>query len=82
MLPKILFICKRRNDKYGVSFGLINSCMFVCNALSKYNIESKTITVTDNNDIDREVSVYKPTHVFIEALWVVPEKFHILIKNQ
>ena len=79
MDPKLLFICKRRNDKYGVSFGLMNSCNFVCNALAKYNIEAKTITVIDNNYIDREVSKFKPTHVFIEALWVVPEKFKVLI---
>jgi len=41
--------------------------------------ESKLIEVVDNNDIDREVSKYKPTHVFIEALWVVPSKFEQLI---
>lgn len=79
MLPKILFICKQRNDKYGASFGLINSCQFVCNALTKYNIEAKTVMVVDNNGIDKEVHNYKPTHVFIEALWVVPEKFNVLI---
>jgi len=79
MLPRILFICKQRNDKYGVSFGLINSCNFVGNALAKYNIETKTVMAIDNNYIDREVAAFKPTHVFIEALWVIPEKFHILI---
>jgi len=79
MMPKILFICKQRNDKYGVSFGLINSCHFVCNALKKHGIEAKTVQVVDNNSIDREVTLFRPTHVFIEALWVVPDKFHVLI---
>ena len=79
MLPKVLFVCKQRNDKYGVSFGLINSCQFVCNTLAKYNIEAKTVMVIDNNYIDREVAKFKPSHVFIEALWVVPEKFNVLI---
>jgi hypothetical protein len=41
--------------------------------------DSKLVEVNDNNDIDREVSRYKPTHVFIEALWVVPSKFKQLI---
>ena len=76
---KILFICKKRNDFYGPSFGLINSCQFIVNELNECGIESKIISVTDNNDIDREVSHYNPTHVFIEALWVVPSKFEELI---
>jgi hypothetical protein len=78
--PKVLFICKERNDSYGPSFGLINSCKFICNALHKHHIESEVITVIDNNCIDREVTKYKPTHVFIEALWVVPSKFEVLCK--
>lgn len=77
--PKILFICKIRNDFYGPSFGLINSCRFVSNALEHYGIESKVISVVDNTSIDKEVHDYKPTHVFIEALWVVPSKFEELL---
>lgn len=77
---KILFVCKDRNHNYGPSFGLINSCKFIVNALEKHHIEAKVVNVIDNNDIDREVSQYKPTHVFIEALWVVPSKFPILMK--
>jgi hypothetical protein len=41
--------------------------------------EAKVVEVRDNNDIDREVTQYQATHVFIEALWVVPEKFDVLI---
>lgn len=41
--------------------------------------EAKLVEVIDNNFIDREVHNYKPTHVFIEALWVVPQKFDVLI---
>lgn len=41
--------------------------------------EAKLVEVVDNNSIDREVHRYKPTHVFIEALWVVPPKFEVLI---
>lgn len=78
-VPRILFICKIRNDFYGPSFGLINSCRFVANALQHLGIECKIVSVVDNNCIDREVHKFKPTHVFIEALWVVPEKFQELI---
>jgi len=77
---KILFICKKRNNSYGISYGLINSCNFVCNELRKHGILARTTTVVDNNCIDREVTLDQPTHVFIEALWVVPEKMEILVK--
>jgi hypothetical protein len=77
--PKILFICKQRPSIYGASYGLLNSCRFLCNALNELGTESKLVEVVDNNRIDREVNKFKPTHVFIEALWVVPEKFEILI---
>lgn len=78
-MPKVLFICKKRQTEYGVSYGLINSCRFLCNALGELGIEGKVVSVIDNNSVDREVHQYKPTHVFIEALWVVPEKFRVLI---
>jgi hypothetical protein len=38
-------------------------------------MQAKVVIVHDNNDIDREVCLFQPTHVIIEALWVVPEKF-------
>lgn len=78
-MPKVLFIVKKRQTEYGVSYGLLNSCRFLCNALHHLGVEAKVVSVVDNNCIDREVHQYKPTHVFIEALWVVPEKFKVLI---
>jgi hypothetical protein len=48
--------------------------------LNKNGIESNLVEVQDNNGIDREVSNYRPTHVIIEALWVVPSKFEVLTK--
>lgn len=84
MIFRVLFICKRRSNYgqgpcSGRTFGLRNSARFVAEALIKLGLEAKVVEVTDNNDIDREVSLYKPTHVIIEALWVVPEKFPILL---
>jgi hypothetical protein len=81
---KILFICKRRQLNYSewgeenAPSGLLNSAMFVSDMLNDLGVKSKVVQVIDNNDIDREVYNYKPTHVFIEAIWVVPEKFDIL----
>ena len=76
---RILFICKKRPACYGVSYGLLNSCRFLANALKDMGFEAKVVEVRDNNDIDREVTLYKPTHAFVEALWVVPSKFNELI---
>jgi hypothetical protein len=89
MRPKILFILKKRYIPYGdpandlpyayqMSSGLLNSAMFVCNMLIRSNFDAKLVEVVDNNDIDREVTLYRPTHVIIEAYWVVPEKFEVL----
>jgi len=78
-MSRVLFICKRRNNSYGISYGLINSARFVAKALKQNGISSKVVDVIDNNSIDREVHKYRPTHVIIEALWVVPRKFHELL---
>lgn len=79
---KVLFIIKERYV-YGQktkAYGLYNSCDFVARKLEELGIESKVVQVVDNNCIDREVHLFKPTDVFIEALWVVPDKFKILSK--
>lgn len=66
---------------HGLSSGLLNSARFVRDMLEKFpGFETKLVQVHDNNDIDREVTLFKPTHVIIEAYWVVPEKFRILNK--
>ena len=84
---KVLFILKRREDfnpekhtVLGLSTGLFNSATFMNNMLNSLGVESNLVVVIDNNDIDREVTKHKPTHVIIEALWVVPTKFSILCK--
>lgn len=84
---KVLFILKRREDynaekhsHIGLSTGLFNSASFMNKMLQDAGVESELVVVTDNNCIDREVTKHKPTHVIIEALWVVPSKFVILSK--
>ena len=74
---KVLFVIKQRLA-YGTktkAYGLVNSCRFVAAQLRSLGIEANVVEVVDNNCIDRVVTEHKPTHCFIEALWVVPSKF-------
>lgn len=88
MPSKVLFILKRKASyaatdpasPTGLSTGLFNSANFVSDMLNENGIESVTEIARDNNDIDRLVTRHRPTHVIIEALWVIPEKFIILSK--
>ncbi len=92
---RILFVCKNRElpytsvndtDEYSEAYcdkkssGLLNSVKFVAAMLLKSGVDCKVVDVVDNNCIDKEVTLYNPTHVIIEALWVVPSKFAILSK--
>lgn len=86
-MSKTLFILKRRPDfnsavhtKIGLTTGLYNSANFMNEMLQANGIESKLVVAVDNNEIDREVTQYRPTHVIVEALWVVPTKFAVLQK--
>lgn len=85
MHPKVLFILKKRSAYGGgysqsLSSGLFNSATMVSQMLNHCGVTSKVVEVDDNNRIDREVRQYDPTHVIIEALWVVPAKFDVLRK--
>lgn len=82
MSSRLLFILKCREGNWGYGSresGLSNSARFVVDMLQKNGIEAKAVEVIDNNCIDREVTLYSPTHVIIEAFWVVPEKFDVLM---
>jgi hypothetical protein len=87
-MKKVLFILKRRDDysvakhssHVGLSTGLYNSANFMNEMLKARGVASELEVAIDNNCIDRLVTKHKPTHVIIEALWVVPQKFAILSK--
>jgi len=79
---KVLFICKLRNDFYDCynpSYGLMNSAEFMANALRKNHITASVARAVDGNCIDKLVTEYDPTHVFIEAIWVTPAKIYELM---
>jgi hypothetical protein len=79
---KILFILKERfyNQTNVKSYGLINSSKMVVDYIQKLNFECKVVTVVDANGIDKEVFLYKPDVVVIEALWVPADKLKELIE--
>lgn len=84
---KILFILKNRENSWGeysgsgnFSSGLYNSANFAKEFLVSKGVDARLVHAIDNNCIDRLVNENKPTHVIIEAFWVVPEKFDILTK--
>ncbi len=85
-LFRLLFICKRRHgywadtapDGASRSSGLGNSVRFIVDKLNASGVAAKAVEVVDNNSIEREIVAFRPTHVIVEALWVVPEKFDLL----
>lgn len=78
---RVLFILKKQeiygDNRYSLkSSGLLNSATYVEHMVSKkLGLDTQLVQVVDANDIDREVTAFKPTHVVIEALWVTPAKF-------
>lgn len=80
-MSRLLFILKSREAAWGYSCGssgLSNSVRFIVDMLAHRGIEARSVEVADNNAIDAAVTDYQPTHVIVEAFWVVPEKFDVL----
>ena len=86
-MSRVLFVLKRREDfdakmhsHVGLSTGLYNSAKFMDDMLQAHGVDSRLEVAIDNNCIDRLITKHRPTHVIIEALWVVPTKFAVLCK--
>lgn len=77
---KLLFLLKQNyNYGYGSGLtskaGLTNSAKMTAAALENHlNVETKLKEVIDGNGIDREIHLYKPDLVILEAIWVTPKK--------
>ena len=84
-MSRILFVLKRREDydpikhsQISKQCGLFNSIDYVHNMLLSQGYDSQLSICIDNNCINGYVYKFKPTHVIIEALWVVPDKIRLL----
>ena len=85
-MSTVLFICKS-GAGYTSGYadprkfsGLANSARLVSEMLENFAVSSVVEVATDNNDIDRLVTLHTPKWCVIEAYWVVPSKFEILTK--
>ena len=65
-------------EKQKMESGVYNASLYLHDMLQTQNIESQISMCIDNNCIEKYVFNYRPTHVMIEALWVVPEKVKLL----
>lgn len=77
---RVLFVLKSR-QVYGPGYsasGLQNSAQFVADMLSYNGFTTKTVTVIDGNDIDREAHAFQPDVVVLEAIWCPPYKLREL----
>ena len=84
-MPRILFVLKRREDfdpskhiEISQQCGLYNSIYYVHNMLLSIGYDSQLSICIDNNCINGYIYKFKPTHVIVEALWVVPSKIKLL----
>ena len=88
--PKVLFVVKRSQKAYSYNYscdnysnnssGLFNSANFVSQMLNEHHVDSKLVDVIDGNAIDKEIHLFKPNIVIIEAFWVTGAKFQELMK--
>jgi len=81
MLPSVLFLLRQRNQQtwgqvspYTHSSGLLNSATFCNRMLQANGFTSNLVEVVDANGIDKQVMLYKPDIVILEAIWCPPAK--------
>lgn len=80
---RVLFVLRKSHKKNTYSkgsFGLSNSSTFVVNKLNQIGYAATIVQVDDSNGIDRQIAIYNPDVVIIEALWVPPAKFAELLR--
>lgn len=81
--PKLLFVVKKSQKVFSYSHnssGLFNSANFVVKMLHRDGVDAKIVEVIDGNNIDREITLFKPDTVIVEAFWCPPYKLQELQK--
>lgn len=74
---RVLFLLKEKSygsTGKGFTTGLLNSATFVVLFLREQGYDVDLKVITDSNSIDREVTLFNPDIVILEALWFTPEK--------
>lgn len=80
-MKRILFILKERHySQAKTSYGLINSATLVANYLTRQGYECKVVEVIDANFIDKEIHLFRPDTIILEALWVPAYKLDELME--
>jgi len=83
---KILSLLKKNSTSGSYSgydnakSGLFNSCKITNDVLNTYGVETHIEICVDGNEIDKFVSLHKPTICVLEAIWVTPDKILELSK--
>ena len=82
---RLLFLRRQRQGYWGdeddamMSSGFSNSVFSIVQMLQGLGVEAQTTEIVDSNSIDREVTLYRPTDVFLESIWCPPPKLDVLI---
>ena len=79
--PRVLILVRKGHEYTNqmpngtMKAGLLNSASFIKETLIKdLHIPAHLEICVDGNDVDRKIHKYKPTHCFLEAIWVTPAK--------
>lgn len=87
-MSKSVFLLKRREDynqdpsysgSYQIATGMWNSATFVSDTLVENGRDSSVEMVVDANSVDAVVTNLNADFVFIEGLWVTPDKMQELL---
>lgn len=73
MSKRILFLARKIGD--APTNSLNNSAIFCANYLNEIGVESHVVDIPDHTYIIEEVQKFKPTHIIIESIWIVPIEF-------
>lgn len=82
-MAKVLFLIKRRNDGDNIvdRAGIFTGVNITADCISSKQHSSKVAVVNSSNSIQGEITLFDPTHVIIEGIWVEPDLLQSLISE-